>query len=137
MKALALAALLLALAAPTASAATADDEVPKLKGTLTYARTGGIAGVNDNLRIKRDGWSLLNGREFRLRKVEREAIAKLVDEAKLERAKVTPKPAVPDAFNHTLTYRKHTIAFDDPSTPKKVKKLRDLLGRLIAKYDET
>ena len=44
---------------------------------------------------------------------------------------------MPDAFNHTLTYRKHTIAFDDPSTPKKVKKLRDLLGRLIAKYDET
>ena len=84
MKAIALAALLLALTAPTASAA----EVPKLKRTLTYARTGGIAGVNDNFRIKRDGWSLLNGREFRLRKVEREAIAKLVEEAKLEQVKV-------------------------------------------------
>jgi hypothetical protein len=133
MKLIALAVLLLALTAPAASAA----DVPKLKGTLTYARTGGIAGVDDNLRIRRDGRSLLNGREFRLRKVEREAVAKLVEEAKLEKVKVKPKPAVPDAFNHTLTYRKHTIAFDDPSTPKKVKKLRDLLGRLIAKYDES
>jgi hypothetical protein len=133
MRFIALAVLLFALTAPTAAA----DEVPKLKSTLTYARTGGIAGVNDSFRIKRDGWSLLNGREFRLRKVEREAIAKLVEEAKLERVKVQTKPAVPDAFIHTLTYRKHTIAFDDPSTPKKVKKLRDLLGRLIAKYDET
>lgn len=133
MKFIALAILLLTLTAPIASA----DDVPKLKSTLTYARTGGIAGVNDNFRIKRDGRSLLNGREFRLRKVEREAVAKLVEEAKLEKVKVTAKPAVPDAFNHTLTYRKHTIAFDDPSTPKKVKKLRDLLGRLIAKYDET
>jgi hypothetical protein len=132
MKLIALAVLLSALIAPAASAA----EVPKLKGTLTYARTGGIAGVDDNLRIKRDGRSLLNGREFRLRKVEREAVAKLVEDAKLEKVKVTPKPAVPDAFVHTLTYRKHTIAFDDPSTPKKVKKLRDLLRRLIAKYDE-
>ena|SRR5688572_13936751 len=135
MKFIAFAALLLALTAPTAAAA--DDEIPKLKGTLTYARTGGIAGVNDNLRIKRDGRSLLNGREFRLRKVEREAVAKLVAAAKLERIKVTSKPAVPDAFIHTMTYRKHTITFDDPSTPKKVKQLRDLLGRLIAKYDET
>ena len=133
MRFIALAVLLLALTAPTAAA----DEVPKLKSTLTYARTGGIAGVNDSFRIKRDGWSLLNGREFRLRKVEREAIAKLVEEAKLERVKVQTKPAVPDAFIHTLTYRRHTITFDDPSTPKKVKKLRDLLGRLIAKYDET
>ena len=57
MKAFALAALLLALTAPTATAA--DD--PQAQGTLTYARTGGIAGVNDNFRIKRDGWSLLNG----------------------------------------------------------------------------
>ena len=133
MKAIALALTLLALTAPVASAA----DTPKLKGTLTYARTGGIAGVNDNFRIKRDGWALLNGREFRLRKVEREAVAKLVEQAKLENAKVVPKPAVPDAFNHTLTYRKHTISFDDPSTPKKVKPLRDLLGRLISKYDET
>ena len=133
MKAIALAALLLAVLAPAASA----QEKPKLKSTLTYARSGGIAGVNDNFRVKRDGWSLLNGREFRLRPSEREALAELVTDAKLERVKVKPKPAVPDAFNHTLTYRKHTITFDDPSTPKKVKKLRDLLGRLISKYDET
>lgn len=132
MKSIALAVLLLALTAPLATAA----EVPKLKGTLTYARTGGIAGVNDNFRIKRDGLALLNGREFRLRKVEREAVAKLVEKAKLEKVKVDPKPAVPDAFVHTLTYREHTINFDDPSTPKKVKQLRDLLGRLISKYDE-
>jgi hypothetical protein len=133
MKAIALAALLLAVLAPAAAA----QEKPKLKSTLTYARSGGIAGVDDKFRIKRDGWSLLNGREFRLRPSEREAVAKLVTDAKLERVKVKPKPAVPDAFNHTLTYRKHTISFDDPSTPKKVKKLRDLLGRLISKYDET
>jgi hypothetical protein len=134
MKAFALAAALLALLAPAASAA--QKETPRLKGTLTYARSGGLAGVNDSFRIKRDGWSLLNGREFRLRPNEREAVAKLVEEAKLERAKVSPKPAVPDAFVHTLTYRRHTITFDDPSTPKKVKKLRDLLGRLISKYDD-
>jgi hypothetical protein len=135
MKALALATLLsLVVLAPAAGAA---QEKPRLKSTLTYERTGGIAGVDDRLRIKRDGWSLLNGREFRLRPNEREAVATLVEEAKLERAKVSPKPAVPDAFVHTLTYRKHTITFDDPSTPKKVKKLRDLLGRLINKYDET
>jgi hypothetical protein len=133
MKAIALAALLLAILAPAAAAA---DEKPKLKGTLTYKRTGGIAGVDDSFRIKRDGWSILNGKEFRLRPSERNALAKLVTDAKLEKAKVQTKPAVPDAFIHTMTYRKHTITFDDPSTPKKVKKLRDLLGRLISKYDE-
>lgn len=133
MKAIALAALLLAIFAPAAAAA---DSKPKLKGTLTYKRTGGIAGVNDSFRIKRDGWSILNGKEFRLRPSERNALAKLVTDAKLEKAKVQTKPAVPDAFIHTMTYRRHTITFDDPSTPKKVKKLRDLLGRLISKYDE-
>jgi hypothetical protein len=133
MKAIALAALALALLAPAAAAG----EKPKLKGTLTYERAGGIAGLDDSLRIKRDGWSLLNGREFRLRPGERQALAKLVTDAKLERVKVKPKPAVPDAVIHTLTYRKHTITFDDTSTPKKVKKLRALLGRLISKYDET
>ena len=134
MKAIVLAAVLLAVLAPAAAAA---QEKPKLKSTLTYERPGGIAGVDDKLRIKRDGWSLLNGREFRLRPSEREAVAQLVTDAKLERVKVKPKPAVPDAFVHTMTYRRHTITFDDPSTPKKVKKLRDLLGRLISKYDET
>jgi hypothetical protein len=134
MKAIALAVALLAALAPAAAAA---QETPKLKSTLTYARSGGIAGVSDSFRIKRDGWSLLNGREFRLRPSEREALAELVTDAKLERVKVKARPAVPDAFIHTLTYRKHTITFDDPSTPKKVKKLRDLLGRLINKYDET
>jgi hypothetical protein len=134
MKAIALAAVLFALLAPVAAAAGSK---PKLKGTLTYARSGGIAGVNDNFRIKRDGWSILNGKEFRLRPSERGALAKLVTDANLEKVKVQTKPAVPDAFIHTMTYRKHTITFDDPSTPKKVKKLRDLLGRLVNKYDET
>ena len=90
MKAIVLAAVLLAVLAPAAAAA---QEKPKLKSTLTYERTGGIAGVDDKLRIKRDGWSLLNGREFRLRPSEREAVAQLVTDAKLERVKVKPKPA--------------------------------------------
>lgn len=133
MKVIALAVVLLSLTAPAAAAADA----PRLKGTLTYARTGGIAGVADDFRIRRDGRAMLNGREFRLRKVEREAVAKLVEEAKLANVKVKPKPSVPDAFLHIITYQKTTLSFDDPSTPKKVKKLRDLLGRLISKYDET
>jgi hypothetical protein len=137
MKAIALAAVLLAAVIPGAAAAAQDDDPPRLKGTLTYARSGGIAGVDDNLTIKRDGKSRLNGRSFRLRKVEREAVAELVAKVDFASVKVEPKPAVPDAFSHELTYRGHKVTFDDPSTPKKLKKLRDLLGRLISKYDET
>lgn len=133
MKAIALAATVLALATPAA----AQDDPPKLKGTLTYARSGGIAGVADDLTIKRDGRTRLNGRAFRLRKTEREAVAKLVAGVDFASVKVDPKPPVPDALSHELTYRGHTVGFDDPSTPKKLKKLRDLLGRLISKYDET
>jgi hypothetical protein len=136
MKAIALAALLLALLSPGAAAAD-EEPVPKLKGTLTYARSGGIAGISHKLTVRRDGRARLDTRDFRLRKVEREAVAKLVEAADLRDVEVEPKPAVPDSFVHTLTYRGRTLTFDDASTPKKVKKLRDLLGRLISKYDDT
>jgi hypothetical protein len=138
MKAIVLATVVLLLAGVIpATAAATDDPPPKLKSTLQYTRSGGIAGATHELTIKRDGHAALDGRKFRLRTVEREAVAKLVAAADLASVKVEPKPAVPDAFTHTITYAKHTITFDDPSTPKKVKKLRDLLGRLISKYDET
>lgn len=136
MKAIALAVAVLALTAPSAAAAQ-DDEPPRLKGTVTYERSGGIAGVNDDLTIKRTGKSRLNGRAFTLRKVEREAIAELLAEVDLTSIKVNSKPPVPDAFSHSLTYRGKTVSYDDPSTPKKLKKLTQLLGRLISKYDET
>jgi hypothetical protein len=133
MKVHALAIALLALAAPVAYA---QDEPPKLKGTLSYARTGGIAGVSDSFKIKRTGKARLNGRSFRLRKVEREAIAELLVKVDLGKLKVKAKEPVADAFNHSLRYRGKSIAYDDPSTPKKLKKLTKLLGRLIAKYDD-
>jgi hypothetical protein len=135
MKAIALATLLLTVAA--AAPAVADDkDIPKLKGTLTYTRSGGLAGVDDRFTIKRDGRARLDGRSLRLLKVERDSVAALVDKADLASVKVVQRPAVPDAFIHSITYRGRTITFDDPSTPKKVKKLADLLGRLVQKYDD-
>src|SRR5262245_36673806 len=135
MKAIALAAAVLALALPATAAA--QDEPPKLKGTLTYERSGGLAGTSDSFTIKRTGKARLNGRSFTLRKVERDAVAKLLAKVDLESVKVDPKPPVPDAFSHSLRYRGKTVAYDDPSTPKKLKPLTQLLGRLISKYDES
>jgi hypothetical protein len=131
-----LAALLALVAAPVAAAS--DDPPPKLKSTLTYTRSGGIDGASHTLTIKRDGHAKLDAHKFRLRASERDAVAALVAKAgDFGSIKVDAKPAVPDAYVHTLEYAKHTLTFDDPSTPKKLRKLRDVLGRLIAKYDET
>jgi hypothetical protein len=129
----------LALAFLTVVGCGGESSAATLGGTLSYVRSGGLAGETDELTIQRDGRAKVTtdrggAQSFKLTASEREKIAKLVKEADLATLKVRKTPPVPDGYAYEIAYGTRKVSFESNATPQRVKKLVTALGEIVAKH---
>ena len=126
--------VLLAACGGEASAAT-------LKGTVTYSKSGGIAGLGQELRVQKDGRAVASSyedkRSFKLSRAQLKSLTTAVTKADLAHTK-SPKSTGDgaDGFEYGVSYRGHRVHWsdftDDP--PQRVRRLYDLLDELYERY---
>jgi hypothetical protein len=121
--------LVLVLLAGCGSGGDADAEAaPRLHGPVHYVRSGGFAGVMDELRLRRDGSATVrhrSGTRTKLKATRRQLtrIARALDGfADIPEDSGSPQPAA-DAFVYTVTYRGHTVRTDETSGGTRIKRV--------------
>src|SRR4051812_35176997 len=116
---LVVASLALAACGGQASAAT-------LQGNVKYSKSGGIAGVIQNLTVRPDGTGVASAydrkRAFTLPESRLKVLERTVREADLAHTKSPPAGHGADAFAYGVEYRGHRVAWSDLSDdpPKRV-----------------
>ena len=112
-----------------------------LDGELRYTRSGGLAGVHEELVIQPDGRARLTVRgqdpeEFSLSEEELEGVASALEEAALDDipADSTSDPAAPDAFTYVIEYEGREVRTDDPSAPSELDSLLGELDRIVSDH---
>lgn len=123
---------LLATAAPSAGAATSA-------GTITWTRSGGIAGVSQEMTISRDRRvKLTTDAGTKRRTLSRKryaAIVRVVRDAKLPtlRTRYAPKLPTADGFATSVRYRGRTVTvLDGAKPPRRLQAVLGTLGALAA-----
>ena len=118
-----------------------ESDAATLKQALSYARTGGIAGVSDHLSVQTDGHAKVTTRKgaksFTLSKAESKALSGAVSAADLTHHKVVSGLDAPDAFNYVLHYGAHKLAFNDANMPRELRKLVAELNKLVQRHAPT
>jgi hypothetical protein len=128
---LALALLLLTAGCGQASAAS-------LGGTVQYAKSGGIAGISESMRISSDGRGKIEARSFRLTATEVSKLATALRRADLAHTKSPKGAGCCDVFFYSIRYRGHEVKWDDSSRslPRRIADLHSMLSRLYEKYHD-
>jgi hypothetical protein len=107
-----------------------------LGGTVQYAKSGGIAGISESMKIESDGRGKIEARDFRLTATERSKLATALRRADLAHTKSPKGAGCCDLFYYSIRYRGHAVEWDDtsPGLPRRIADLHSLLSRLYEKY---
>jgi hypothetical protein len=128
--------LFVALSLTVLTAGCGQASAAGLGGTVQYAKSGGIAGVQESMRIGSDGRGKILKRSFRLTAKERSKLAAAVHRADLAHAKSPKSAGCCDLFYYAIRYRGHAFEWDDTaSVPSRIADLATMLSRLYEKYD--
>jgi hypothetical protein len=119
-----------------------EDSAATLGGSLSYVRSGGLAGETQELTIQRDGRATVTSdlggadkaSDFMLTDSERDQVAGLVQEADLATLEARKTPPVADGYAYELTYGGRTIRWEMGATPERAAKLVRILGGLAEKH---
>ena len=117
--------------APVGSSAAA------LRGSIQYSKTGGIAGVEESMKIDREGRGKIARRAFKLPRREGRRLATAIRRADLADVKSPKEPTCCDFFAYAIRYRGHTVSWDegnDGSLPRRVRELGAMLGEFYERY---
>jgi hypothetical protein len=122
-----------------ALACSGQASAARLHGPLEFDRSGGIAGLTENIRIQPSGRARVDtkrtrSRSFTLSARERRRVETAVRDAHLARVKSPKQHYVPDAFVYRIVYGGRKIAFDQTSVPHPVEHLLDVLQRLVTSH---
>jgi hypothetical protein len=147
MFALALAAAAALLLSSGASSATA--QAPRTSGPVdsppinrsrlvTYHRTGGFLGLDDQLSVARNGLAIRTGRdgvpeEFFLSAADLTELERVLEAADFPSLKPLYRPPFPlsDGFTYTLTYRNKTVVALEGGVPAALERPISVLDRLL------
>jgi hypothetical protein len=108
------------------SAETTDDEPVLTNGALVvYSRTGGVAGLDERLRIEPDGTATISYGEpvntekpFEISAPELERLRTLLDSADFDATPENPEQTgCADCFVYTVEYGGKTVTYDDVTEP--------------------
>jgi hypothetical protein len=107
-----------------------------LGGTVQYAKSGGIAGISESMKIGSDGRGKIDKHSFRLTRNEASKLATAVRSADLGHAKSPKGASCCDVFYYSIRYRGHEVHWDDTSRglPRRIADLHLMLSRLYEKY---
>lgn len=130
---------LMTLAGCGSSDEPADSDGPvQTDGSLVnYARTGGVAGIDEGLRVEPDGAATVTigepsntERSFQLADAELDRINSLLEEADFDAMPENPPPTgCADCFVYTVEYGGRTVTYDDASPPPAS------VGQLVTELD--
>ena len=132
-------ALLALVLLGVACGSAAGQPAARLHGTVTYTRSGGFAGLYQQLRVDRQGraratrFKPANRRSFRVSARDRGRLADALRKADLAHVRIGKSPPMSDAFHYTLTYRRYRLAFDQGNMPLQLRPPVRLLDRLMAR----
>jgi hypothetical protein len=116
-----------------------DASAAALKGSVTYGKSGGFAGVTQKLTVQPDGRAVAatstRKRSFRLSKAQLAALTKAVKSADLAHTK-SPKDNVQgaDGFSFGVGYDSHRVKWSDFSD-EPPKRVLDLYRQLDELYE--
>jgi hypothetical protein len=107
-----------------------------LGGTVQYAKSGGIAGISESMKIGSDGRGKIEKHSFRLTPNEVSKLATTARKADLGHAKSPKGAGCCDLFSYSIRYRGHGFQWDDSSRslPRRIADLHLMLSRLFEKY---
>ena len=122
-----------------AFACSGQASAARLNSPLEFDRSGGIAGLTENIKIQPSGRARVDTKRtrahsFTLSARERRRVETAVRQAHLARVKVPKHPVVPDAFVYRIVYDGHKVAFDQPTMPRRVRDLVGVLERLVTSH---
>lgn len=136
MKALAI----LVLAAFAAGCGSDDEPVVTYATLVTFTQTGGVAGMDESLKIEVDGHATITlgepaneERSFELTEAELDRVTTLLDGADFDSMPATPEPTgCADCFVYTVEHNGDSITYDDatdadPSVAELVAGLSELV----------
>ena len=126
------------LVAVVAAGCGGGEAAAEMSDELHYVRSGGFAGVHDELTIQPDGRGTLTVRgedqeQFQLSDDELDDLQSALDAAGLEDAESdsTGEQPAPDAFSYVITYGDKEVRTDDPSVPDDLKDLLVTLDGIV------
>lgn len=107
-------------------------------GTLTeYRRSGGFAGLDDHLVIKKDGEAILTRRSERYEfSLDRDTVAGLQGlfreaEFSLLGREYLPSRQGSDLFEYVVTYENHTVRTLDGAVPPSLQPILEALNQIV------
>ena len=108
-----------------------------LRGSISYSKTGGIAGIEESMKIDRNVRGKIARRTFRLPSREGKRLATAIRLADLTDVKSPKEPTCCDFFQYEIRYRGHTVTWDDGNenqVPRRVRELQVMLGEFYERY---
>jgi hypothetical protein len=107
-----------------------------LGGTVRYAKSGGIAGISESMKIGSDGRGRIENHRFRLTPNEASKLATALRKADLGHAKSPKGAGCCDVFSYSIRYGDHEVHWDDTSRalPRRIADLHLMVSRLYEKY---
>jgi hypothetical protein len=104
---------------------------------IAYRRSGGFAGLDDHLVIKKNGEAILTRRseryEFTLDDDTTDRLRTLFQEAEFSqlRRQYLPSQQGADLFEYVVTYRGHTVRTMDGAVPSSLQPVLEALDRIV------
>jgi hypothetical protein len=112
-----------------------------LNDELRYVRTGGLAGLHDELIVDPNGDARLtvrghNAVDFSLDEQEIDSLASALDGADLAglESDLAGERSAPDAFRYVVNYQGAVVRTDDPSVPDDLKPVLAALDRIVEEH---
>ena len=107
-----------------------------LGGTIEYSKSGGIAGIDESMRIDRDGHGKIEKRTFRLTAREGSRLAAAIRRADVAHTRSPKSAGCCDFFFYSIRYRGHVVRWDDSARalPDRISDLQTMLARLYTRY---
>jgi len=125
----ALAGLVLAAGAGQSSAAV-------LGGSIEYTKSGGIAGIEESMKIDRNARGRIGAKRFTLPSRTARGLAAAIRRARLTRVK-SPEGSCCDFFQYEIRYRGQRVTWDEGNedqVPRRARELRERLAELYERY---
>jgi hypothetical protein len=108
-----------------------------LRGSITYTKSGGIAGVEETMKIDREARGRIARTTFRLSTREGKGLATAIRRADLASVRSPKGGGCCDFFQYEIRYGGRTLRWDETTEdrlPRRVRELRQRLSELYERY---
>ena len=109
-----------------------------LRGSIEYSKSGGIAGIEESMKIDRDGRGKIARSDVPALRAARAAAWPPRSAAPTSRTCAARRaPAAATSSQYEIRYRGHTVTWDDGNedqVPRRVRELQAMLGEFYERY---